>query len=151
MKKGIDSMAQPVGLHTKLNDIETGLPIVSGIYGKEILLDCYECNTKKFNRRSLRQYFKGLVTLLDMQAGDLHFWDDVGVPKKDQQTKIETKGTSAIQFILTSNITVHCLDLLERVYVNIFSCKDFDDGDAGFYTQNFFEAKSLRQHRNYRL
>ena len=150
-KAGVDSSAQPVGLHTRTNDIETGLPIVSGIYGKEIALDCYRCNAKKFNRRALRKYFKGLVKLLEMEAGDLHFWDDVGVPKKDRQTKIETKGTSAIQFILTSNITVHCLDLLERVYVNIFSCKDFDEGEARYYTQNFFEAKSVRPHRLYRL
>jgi S-adenosylmethionine/arginine decarboxylase-like enzyme len=150
MTKGIDSMAQPIGLHTRYNDMETGLPIVSGIYGKEIAFDCHMCNAKKFNRRSLRQYFKGLVKLLNMKAGPLHFWDDVGVPKKDRQTKIETKGTTAVQFIYTSNITVHCLDLLERVYVNIFSCKDFDEGDARYYTQNFFEAKIVGQHRFYR-
>ncbi len=80
-----------------------------------------------------------------MQAGDLHFWDDVGVPKEQKQTKLETKGTSAIQFILTSNITIHCLDLLGRVYVNIFSCKEFNAYDAKAYTQDFFEVGRISE------
>ena len=110
------------------------------IYGMEVLIDCYGCNAKLFHRKYLRKYFKGLIELLDMQAGELYFWDDVGVPKDQRQTKPETKGTSAIQFILTSNITIHCLDILERVYVNIFSCKEFNAYTAKQYTQDFFEA-----------
>ncbi len=120
--------------------------IVSGIYGKEAVYDCYHCDPKTFNRTSLRKFFNGLIGLLDMKKGDLHFWDDYQVPKKERQTSIETTGTSAIQFILTSNITVHCLDKLERVYVNIFSCKDFSEYDAKTFIQNWFDAKVIRIH-----
>ncbi len=127
-----------IGL-TTVKDLD-GDEHISGIYGMEVLIDCYACNTKLFHRKYIRRYFKGLVELLDMQADDLHFWDDVGVPKEKRQTRAETKGTSAIQFILTSNITIHCLDILERVYVNIFSCKEFDAYKATRYTQDFFEA-----------
>lgn len=116
---------------------------VGGIYGMEVILDCYQCNAKLFHRKYIRKYFKGLVKLLDMEAGDVYFWDDVDVPKEQRQTKPETKGTSAIQFILTSNITIHCLDILERVYVNIFSCKEFNAWDARQYTQDFFKAKKI--------
>ena len=104
-------------------------------------------NTTKFTRKSLRKYFNGLVKLLDMKKGDLHFWDDVGVPENEKQTNPMTTGTSAIQFILTSNITIHCLDLLGNVYVNIFSCKDFKTGSARYYTQKIFKAGSVREHR----
>ncbi len=148
MKKGIDSMARPIGIK-KVRDLE-GCPVISGIYGKELILDCYLCSTEKFNRRDLRKFLKKLVKILDMEAGTLHFWDDVGVPKNEKQTKLETTGTSAIQFILTSNITVHCLDLLERVYINIFSCKDFDTGDAKAFVQEWFNSKSIREHVVYR-
>ena len=37
---------------------------------------------------------------------DLHFWDDVGVPESEQQTSPQTKGTSAVQFIITSSIVI---------------------------------------------
>ncbi len=130
-----------IGL-VKVSDLEGDVKI-SGIYGMEVLLNCFGCNPKLFHRKYIRKYFKGLVELLDMKAGDLHFWDDVGVSKDQRQTKPETKGTSAIQFILTSNITIHCLDILERVYVNIFSCKEFSSFDATRYTQNFFEARRV--------
>ena len=118
----------------------------SGYYGMELALDCFQCDVSKFNRRDIRKYFNGLVKLLKMKKGDLHFWDDVGVPKKEKQTNPMTTGTSAIQFILTSNITLHTLDLLGNVYVNIFSCKDFKTGEARAFTQNFFTAKSVREH-----
>lgn len=120
--------------------------IRTGYYGMELAMDCFQCDTSKFNRKNIRKYFNGLVKLLKMKKGDLHFWDDVGVPKNERQTDPMTTGTSAIQFILTSNITIHTLDLLGNVYVNVFSCKDFNTGKARAYTQNFFDAKSVRDH-----
>jgi len=143
-----DMMRKTVGL-SKTNDID-GEVIVTGIYGKEVILDCYQCDVGKFNRRELRKFFTKLCKLLKMKKADLHFWDDVGVPKKDQQTSIETKGTSAVQFIITSNITVHCLDRLGRVYVNIFSCKDFGEYEARAFVQGWFDAKWVRLHVVYR-
>jgi S-adenosylmethionine/arginine decarboxylase-like enzyme len=50
------------------------------------------------------------------------------------------KGMSGVQFITTSNITVHTLDILEAVYVNIFSCKEFDASLAELFTKKFFGA-----------
>lgn len=95
-------------------------------YGKELILDMHGCNPKVFNRKMLKRYFIELCDLIQMQRADLHFWDDVGVPKKDRQTLPHLVGTSAIQFIMTSNVTIHTLDILRSVYLNIFSCKDFD-------------------------
>ena len=109
-------------------------------YGKELILDIHACNAKKFTRESIKSYFKKLCQLIDMEACDLHFWDDVGVPEEEKQTEAHTKGTSAIQFILTSNITIHTLDLLEKVFVNIFSCKDFDANVAAAFTEEWFDG-----------
>lgn len=95
-------------------------------YGKELILDLHDCDPTTFNRDSIREYFMKLCDLIDMEACDLHFWDDENVPESDKQTDPKTMGTSAIQFIITSNITIHTLDKLRAVYLNIFSCKDFD-------------------------
>ncbi len=73
-----------------------------------------------------------------MEPHDLHFWDDVGVPEDERQTDPKTKGTSAVQFILTSTIVIHTLDLMNAVYVNIFSCKDFDVYKAATFTAKWF-------------
>lgn len=79
-----------------------------------------------------------------MKRCELHFWDDVGVPKKERQTEAHTKGTSAIQFILTSNITIHTLDELKAVYVNVFSCKDFNPFIARDFTKSWFKGEVVQ-------
>ena len=89
-----------------------------------------------------RRYVPGLsdelCELIDMERCDLHFWDDVGVPEEEKQASAKTKGTSAVQFILTSTIVIHTLDLLRAVYVNIFSCKEFDTDEAAAFTAKWF-------------
>ncbi len=115
-------------------------------YGFELIMDLHNCNVSKFSRESLRGYFAKLCEAIDMERSDLHFWDDVGVPFEERQTSPRTKGTSAVQFILTSTIVVHTLDLLGTVYANIFSCKPFDEKIAEKLTKDWFEAKKCRSH-----
>ncbi|MDO8955243.1 MAG: S-adenosylmethionine decarboxylase [Deltaproteobacteria bacterium] len=115
-------------------------------YGFELIMDMHGCDISKFNRASLRKYFAKLCKAIDMKRCELHFWDDVGVPKEEKQTLAHTKGTSAVQFILTSNITVHTLDLLKAAYINIFSCKSFDRKVAEDLTKKWFGAKECRTH-----
>lgn len=109
-------------------------------YGKELIIDLHCCDATTFNRKALRAYFKELCELIDMQRAKLVFWDDVGVPEEERQTEAHTTGTSAVQFILTSNITIHTLDIMKRVYVNIFSCKDFNEKIAEKFTQEYFSG-----------
>ncbi len=110
-------------------------------YGQELILDLHGCDSAQFTRRGIEQFLSELCDLIDMQRCDLHFWDDVGVPDEEQQTDPKTKGTSAVQFILTSTIVIHTLDLMEAVYVNIFSCKDFDADKAAQFTAEWFASQ----------
>jgi len=114
-------------------------------YGKELILDLHECDVVVFTRHGIARYFENLCSLIDMQRCEMHFWDDVGVPEEEKQTSPHTKGTSAIQFILTSNITIHTLDTLRAVYVNIFSCKDFDADVATAFTVKWFSGKVVNK------
>ena len=113
-------------------------------YGYELILDLHGCDASKFNRDSLERYFEKLCKAIDMKRADLHFWDDVGLPPERHQTLPHTKGTSAVQFILTSTIVVHTLELLEAAYVNIFSCKEFDEKKAEEITKEWFCANGCR-------
>ena len=107
-------------------------------YGKELILDLHNCDTCRFTRHGIEQFCSELCELIDMERCDLYFWDDLGVPNEDQQTDPKTKGTSAVQFILTSTIVIHTLDLMKAVYVNIFSCKEFDTDEAAKFTASWF-------------
>jgi len=109
-------------------------------YGYELILDVHKCDASMFTRESLERYFDEICELIDMEKCEAHFWDDIGVPLDERQTAVHTKGTSAVCFILTSSIVVHTLDLLESVYVNVFSCKPFQPEPATAFTQSYFSG-----------
>lgn len=109
-------------------------------YGKELILDLSDCDIETFTRESIGSYFDELCELIDMQAEDRHFWDDEGLLPEQCQTDPKTCGVSAVQFILTSTIVVHSLTKLGKVYINIFSCKDFDSRKASEFTVEWFGA-----------
>lgn len=113
-------------------------------YGFELILDLHGCNPATFTRTHLDRYFTELCRRISMEKCEVHFWDDVGVPTDERQTSPQTKGTSAVCFILTSTIVVHTLDLLSAVYVNIFACKAFDPEVATEFTKEWFEAGSCK-------
>ena len=115
-------------------------------YGFELIMDLHGCDVSKFNRTGLDNYFEKLCKAIGMVKCERYFWDDVGVSPEERQTLPHTKGTSAVQFILTSTIVVHTLDLLEAVYINIFSCKPFDRKVAEQLTREWFTAKECKTH-----
>ena len=111
-------------------------------YGTEFILDLYGCSTEKFTREGLTQYFEELCELIDMERQDLHFWDYEGYPEEYAAAPMHLKGTTAVQFIKTSNVTVHALVDACECYINVFSCKYFNHGKVRHFTREFFKAES---------
>ena len=114
-------------------------------YGKELILDIHGCNVKYFNRVHLETYFIQLCKKIDMERCDLHFWDEEGVSEAELLTDPHVVGISAVQFILTSNVTIHALTILKKVFVNVFSCKDFDSDVVADFTKDFFVGKIVNR------
>ena len=82
---------------------------------------------------------------MGVEVCDRHFWDDVGVSEEEKQTDPRLVGTSAIQFILTSNVTLHTLDLMKTAYLNLFSCDDFDSNAIATFCANYFNGTIVTQ------
>lgn len=114
-------------------------------YGKELILDLVHCDANRFTRKSIRAYFKKVCTLIDMERGKLCWWDDLYTPEEEKETELHLVGTSAVQFIKTSNITVHALSMLEKVYVNVFSCKDFNEYDVVMLSEEWFAGEAVHE------
>lgn len=115
-------------------------------YGKELILDIHDCDPTTFTRKSIKKYFEEVCTLIDVERCKLCWWDDYGVLPEEQETEPHLKGTTAIQFISTSNITIHTLDLMKNVYLNIFSCKDFDQDVVENISEKWFKGKIVSSH-----
>ena len=110
-------------------------------YGKELIIDLHDCDPDRFTRYQINKFFKDLCQEIDMEACKVAWWDYKNYPEEYEKAPIHLKGTSAIQFISTSNITIHTLDVMKRVYLNIFSCKDFDSDEATDFCAGYFNGK----------
>lgn len=114
-------------------------------YGKELILDIHNCNPDRFTRYHINKFFKSLCDEIDMEACKVSWWDYKGYKAEYDEAPDHLKGTSAVQFISTSNIMIHTLDVMKRVYLNIFSCKDFDSAKALLFCKNYFEGTIVNQ------
>jgi len=114
-------------------------------YGKELILDLHDCDVSKFTREGIEQYMNELCDLIDMERCVLHFWDYEGEQEEYDKAPDHLKGISAVQFISTSNITIHTLDILQKVYLNIFSCKEFDTKKAEAFSALWFGCGLIKQ------
>ena len=114
-------------------------------YGKELLIDLHGCDVSLFNRLDIENYFKLVCDLIDMERCELFWWDDEDVPRELCETEPHLKGTSAVQFIRTSNITIHTLDLMGNVYINVFSCKAFDHDAVVRFTEDWFKGTTVNE------
>lgn len=120
-------------------------------FGLELLMDLSGCDVERFNRKDIKRYFVELCKLIDMKRCKLVFWDDKWTwlwrllffwdRSIRPATEVHTKGTTAIQFIITSGITIHTLDLIEVLFIDVFSCKAYDPAVVKRFTEEFFGGK----------
>jgi S-adenosylmethionine/arginine decarboxylase-like enzyme len=110
-------------------------------YGKELILDLHNCDPYLFTRKSIREYFKEVCILINMERCKLTWWDDLHTPEAEKETESHLVGTSAVQFIKTSSIVIHTLDILRKAYINLFSCKDFLSADVVYFSESWFNGK----------
>ncbi len=110
------------------------------MYGKELILDLHDCVCLPCSRSFLGSYLKELCELICMERAELYFWDYEGLPEEYENAAPHLKGISAVQFIMTSNITIHTLDDLKKVFINIFSCRDFDADIVVKFSEDYFRG-----------
>ena len=114
-------------------------------FGIETILDLHNCDPKNFTRENISNFMVELCDAIHMEREDLHFWDYEGVPESERPTEEHLLGTSAVQFITTSNITIHTLDLLGHVYLNIFSCKEYDPKVVVYFATKYFGGEIINE------
>ncbi len=95
-------------------------------YGYSSVLDVIDCDPGTFTRESIEQFVIRLCETIDMEREDLHFWDYEDDPEGYAAAPTHLRGVSAVQFIKTSSIVIHTLDDLRVVFIDLFSCKEYD-------------------------
>lgn len=115
------------------------------MYGKELILDLDSCDSILFTRKNISLFFISLCDEIDMEPCEQYWWDYGKNRKARELAPAHLAGVSAVQFIKTSNITIHTLDKLNKVFLNIFSCKQFDVKRASEFCSSFFKGKIINK------
>ncbi len=116
------------------------------MYGKSLALDIHNCDVSKFNRKDIEAYLVELCDdVIDMERAELHWWDYEDEPEEYAKAPAHLKGVSCVQFIMTSTIVIHSLEDLEKIFIDIFSCKNFSIEDVEKFTSEFFKGKIVNK------
>jgi len=114
-------------------------------FGPHLMLDLNECNVEKLND------YKLIFNILS----DLP--DKIGMTKITQPYVFpysglvpEDEGITGIVIIAESHISIHTFPLKKYVFIDVFSCKQFDTDKVSEYFINVFETKKYNQHITYR-
>lgn len=107
-------------------------------WGKLTSIDLKNCDlglmTSKF---AIQIYVDRLCELINMKKHGDTIIENFGEHK-------EVAGYSIVQLIETSSITGHFVNDTRNIYIDIFSCGDYDSDLAADCTSKYFEAKSCK-------
>lgn len=103
------------------------------VWGLSMHLDLQGCNKNRLtSKKVLQDFFKEVCNLINMTP--------FGEPIIERFGHEKLEGWTGVQLIETSNITVHCDEVSDRVFIDLFSCKPFDSNIALNFSKTFFEA-----------
>lgn len=97
------------------------------------------CGTQLADTESIRTYIDIICSALKLQQR--------GRPVIDKFPSLEPSedvgGITAFQCLETSALTLHSYPETGQIYIDVFSCKEFDTPTAIHYTKTFFRTSTI--------
>jgi S-adenosylmethionine/arginine decarboxylase-like enzyme len=106
-------------------------------WGKHLMIDAARVTGHTIrNPAIIHDFNKTLVKRIDMVA--------YGPPQIVRFGSGNKAGYTLVQLIETSNICAHFVEENNSMYLDVFSCKDFDPTVVKDTVEEFFEAKQMK-------
>lgn len=90
-------------------------------WGFHAIMDCSDCDLAAIqDENNIKAWIADLLVKIDMQP--------IGGPiiTKTGEGQPDKEGYTAIQIIVTSSIVAHFIDRDRHIYIDVFSCKEFN-------------------------
>ena len=114
---------------------------MNNTWGYHLLLDCTSGHKDAItSKQNVYNFIKELVIAIDMAA--------FGEPwiERFATHDLSKAGISFCQMIETSNITGHFVDADGNFYIDVFSCKPFDNQVVLDMVTKYFNPEKIRVH-----
>lgn len=111
-------------------------------YGQHLIATALGCNDDILSIERLEEFLKTMADEIDMVR--------YGDPIVARFGEGHEEGISGVQLIQTSAITIHTNDAHRDLYLDVFSCKPFDELTARRVVEEFLAPTSLTSEVFYR-
>lgn len=108
-------------------------------WGYHVMMDCWNSERVPMqSRRRVEQFIKELVERIDMEP--------IGEPWIEYTAGHDPgkAGFTATQIIVTSSIVAHFVDSTGSIYLDVFSCKNFDIEEVESVVKKYFNPERIR-------
>ncbi len=105
-------------------------------YGKHLILTARQCNEALLDIPTVKKFITTLVKKIDMVA-----FGDCIVERFGGGIEV---GLSGVQLIETSAIVIHTNDQARDLYLDVFSCKTFDEQIVQDYLKELFAPNEMQ-------
>jgi S-adenosylmethionine/arginine decarboxylase-like enzyme len=107
-------------------------------WGYHLHLDCSGCDSESIKSyQTIYDFSKELVITIDMVP--------YGEPQIVNFGSGDKEGYTLIQLIETSNIAAHFVNENNHIYLDVFSCKNFDQNVVKQLVKKYFGAKKMKK------
>jgi S-adenosylmethionine decarboxylase len=118
-------------------------PAPSHAWGWHLLIDMSDVNKNMDSEDAIENFFGLLLKTTKMKA-----LSPIMIKRVDN--KEEGRGISAVQIITTSSIVFHGDDKNRCVYLDVFTCKPFDQKVVINLIKKYFQPKRFKSKMIYR-
>lgn len=106
-------------------------------WGYHLIVDAGKCCSSTIrSRKTIHNFTKTLVKSIDMVA--------YGEPQIVYFGTGNKAGYTLVQLIETSNICAHFVEETDDMYLDVFSCKPFQNEDVSRVVRDFFKPRFLK-------
>ena len=109
-------------------------------WGYHLILDCKGCDKECVTSATqIESFVKELVVKINMKAYGEPIIEHFAAENPD------AAGYSLVQLIETSAITAHFVDANGDIYLDIFSCKQYEPEDVVALLEKYFRPQNVRR------
>jgi S-adenosylmethionine/arginine decarboxylase-like enzyme len=111
---------------------------IQNVWGFHLIVDLEDCNPSKIrDGEYIKEMVYELCDLIKMKRYGEPILVDFG---EDENVS----GYTLVQLIETSNITAHFVNKTNRIFFDVFSCKNFEHEKVILYLKEKFDAKKYK-------
>lgn len=106
-------------------------------YGKHLMVTAASCSENLLDIPTVSRFITEMVPAIDMVP-----YGDLVIARFGEGIEV---GISAVQLIVTSAITIHTNDTFRDMYLDVFSCKWFDEAIILRMINDFFSPVEIKE------